>query len=151
MDTTIYDQDEVIRLRARPDCHGAKMRFAIHVAKVAPTHIWPHMFFAAFSVDVDERYSHYEAAVRAGNAQLDAERDGRATRRRDVGEDAMFKKALYRFAFLSAHLGEPADAARAVAQLLAIDPASRVKALEMAKRKGVFPAHDTETAFAMTM
>ncbi len=63
----------------------------------------------------------------------------------------MFKKPLYRFAFLSAHLGEPSDAARAVAQLLAIDPASRIKALKMAKRKGVFPARDTETAIAMTM
>lgn len=105
----------------------------------------------AFAVDVEEPYSHYAAVARAGNAQLDAERAGRATRRRDIGEGVMFKKALYRYVCLSAHLGEPADAARAIAQLLVIDPKSRAKALQMAKRKGVFPARDTETACAMTM
>ncbi len=104
-DTPLYDPAEVARVDARPGDHGALMRFAIHVERRCPTHVWLHMLFAKFAAEPEERFHHYAAAVRAGNAQLAAERAGQATRRRDPGEGKLFRMALRAHANLSAAHG----------------------------------------------
>lgn len=151
MDMTDYDANEVARIRARPDCHGAKMRFAIHVRKVSPTHVWPHLFFAMFDFDDLEKSSHLRDAISAWDRQLAAERDGTATRRRDPGEKRLYRQALYQFMKLSARLGEPADAAWAVSKLLQVDPKDRGEAVEMARHLGVYPVVVGGTEHAMSM
>ena len=151
MDMTHYDPAEVARIEARPQDHAAKMRFALHVERRCPTHVWPHMLFAKYAVGPEEMFHHYAAAARAGNAQLDAERDGRATRQHDLGEDKLFQMALRSLATLSAALGFPQDSARAVAQLLEISPLAGASALDRVQAMVVIPAQVAETAAAMRM
>jgi hypothetical protein len=151
MDLTPYDPAEVARLKARPDCHGALMRFAIHVEEVCPTNVWPHLFFAIWAADEIERHYYLARAVEAGERQLQSEADGTATRRRDQGEDVLFRRALFDRAVVAIGLGFPDTAARAVARLLELDPEDSMGAIRMARKRGIFPEAAAETASAMTM
>lgn len=151
MDMSRYDPAEVARFEARPGDHGAMMRFAVHVERRCPTHVWPHMVFARFAVEPEERAYHYAAAVRAGNAQLGAEQAGRASRDRDPAEARLFRMALRAHANQSAALGFPHDSARAVARLLDVSPREGAWALDTAQSMGVIPAQAAETAAGMRM
>lgn len=151
MDMTPYDPAEVRRMRTHPNRHDATMQFAMHVEKVSPTHVWPYMFFAKHALSTDERIYYLNQAIKAWDRQAQAEQEGSATRRRDKCEKTLFRNALYLMAQQMAVLGEPSEAASAVARLLEVDPKDRLKAMGMLRLYGVFPAQDTETAIAVRM
>ena len=151
MDMTLYDPAEVAHVDARPGDHGALMRFAIHVERRCPTHVWPHVLFARFAAEPEERFYHYAAAVRAGNAQLAAERAGQAARRRDPGEGKLFRIALRAHANLSAIHGFPQDAVRSAVRLHEISPVDGALALQSVQALGAIPAQAAETAASMRM
>lgn len=151
MDMTLYDPAEVARMDSRSGDHAALMRFAMHVERRCPTHVWPHVLFARFAADDMERFHHYAAAVRAGEAQLAAERAGQAARRRDPGEAKLFRIALRAHASLSAAHGFPQDAVRAAVRLHEISPAAGDFTLKSLQGMGAIPAQAAETAASMRM
>lgn len=151
MDMSRYDPAEVKRFSADAGEDWAIMRFAMHVEKRCPTHVWPHMVFAKFSAEPEERAYHLERAVRAGNNQLEAEAAGVSTRSRDGFEGKLFRMALYTHGHQFAKIGLPGEAARSVAQLLELDPADEADVAGMARVMGIFPAAATEAAANVRM
>lgn len=139
IDFSRYDPEEVDRLHARPKCHGARMRFAIHASKVCPTHVWQHFFFARYECDDLGKLSYLRDAITAWDRQLQAERDGTATRRRDRGEKALCCEALYQYMKVAARLGDLDLAAWAIRKLIKLDPQDKRDAVAIARHLGVYP------------
>lgn len=140
MDMSPYDPLEVDRLRSAIKSDPARLRFAMHVERLCPTHVWPHWVYAQLSEEPTERAYHLAALIKVADEQLDSEQSGTAVRMRDRLEDKITRKALRSYSEWLADEGFPSEAASIVAKLLKLDPGDELGVMEMAKSKGVIPA-----------
>lgn len=151
MDLSPYDPAEVSRYHANQDDDGALMRFAMHVRKVNPGHIWPSLIFSHFGGCPEEAYYYIEEAVRLGCADLEAEQAGQPVKAWTENDKKLFRGALYKHIHQAATLGFADSARHSLAKAVEFDPTDQLDTTGMATRLGVIPMEAAETAYRNRM
>ena len=151
VDMSPYDPLKVARLRSAIKSDPARLRFAMHVQRLCPTHVWPHWIYAQLAEEPTERAYHLAALIKVADEQLDSEQAGTAMRKRDKLEDEITRKAMRSYSEWLADEGFPSKAASIVAKLLKMDPEDELGVMDMAKSKGVIPAYALDQVCGITM